>query len=425
MRFENYIINEARGIRAQKIGKLFKFVGNKSINGDNKNYVLQKIEDINIKQYEKYLDDLRGRMVITTNSYNKSFKNATFLFFTPESGSKNLVLIRFSQKISPIQNKDIGMKLLQSSESFGMKPQDFKIPHRTGYVNYLEHIRIMINTLFNKELLIKEYLHFLVNYVAKDKKAKLDIDVKNLPLGQIGKNFGEILGPIALFNDNNLFSVKFDKLKDFIVMPTAGNEKLLDYIIEKDGTNYNFSAKYKSGAAASLSSIYDIINKFPKEFVGFEKEIEALNVIMKNSSIEAPVILCREWGLIDEEHWIAWKQKKYDDPVWDNLKTKPPKAKDPEKFKDKPWWVLAIMAYMAADYMNSPRFKFDDLIIKAMNSVSVIQINMYLSGKGVPSFKITEDGRVDDVEVKVDAKKGYFATDRPKQRISFKIKARR
>jgi hypothetical protein len=425
MRFEDYLITEARGIRAEKIGKLFKFVGGTGINGDKNDYILQNIEDVPVDKYENYLDSLHGNMIITANKYNKSHKICTFLFFTSETGGKKIVIIRFANNVTNIQSKDVGMKLLQSSESFKMKPQDFKIPFRSKYEGYVQHIKIMIDMLYRQDKQLKNYLDFLVDYVIMGSKAKIETGIDGLPLNQIGKNFGEIIGPIALFNNKKLFNVSFDKQKDFILMPTAGNEKLLDYIIEKDGVNYNFSAKYESGAASSLSSIYDIIQKNPNEFTMYVKELDALETITQYSSIEAPVVLCKKWGFINEEQWQAWRNKDYNSPVWDELKrTKSPKAKDAEKVKEKPWWILAIMAYMSADYMNSDIFNFRDVILKAMSLVSVTQINMYLSPKGIPSFKVSGGESIKDVVVKIDAKKGYFATDRPKQKMSFKIKTK-
>jgi len=78
------------------------------------------------------------------------------------------------------------------------------------------------------------------------------------------------------------------------------------------------------------------------------------------------------------------------------------------------------MAHMAADYMNK-KFDFPNLILKAMRIVAVSQINMDLSSKGMPSFKVIEDG-IKKAVVKIDAGKGYFATGAPKQKMSFKIK---
>jgi hypothetical protein len=422
MRFEQYILNEARGIRADKIGKVFKFVGIGKLRGDERNYVLQNIEDVSIDVYESVIKKYYN--VVEANQPNPKNQYATFFSFTLEKKNTPLTIVRFFDKITNVQSKHIGMKLTTSSESFKMKPQDFKIPYKMDYKSYVNHIRMMINILYRNDELMVNYLNFLIDYVESNGKTKQRIDTSTLPINQIGKNFGEILGPIALFNDNKLFSVKFDKNKDFVIMPTAGNEKLLDYIIEKNnGIEYKFSAKYNKGAASSLSSIYDIIQNNKQKFLKFTKEIYVLDVIMNNTSIEAPVILCKEWGFINDEQWKAWQNKEWNLQIWDKLKnTKQPKAKNPEKASEKPWWILSIMAYMSADYMNSSKFNFKDLIISAMNIVAVTQINMYISSSGIPSFKANETSLVNNIKVVVDAKKGYFSTDRPKQRLSFKIK---
>jgi len=419
-RFEEYLmLNESRGIREDKIGLPFKFVGIGNIKGDKQIYILQKIDDIKISQYDNYKKHFKN--IIEVNKPTTRSKNVTFLQFASKKNI-TLTIVRFSDKITNIQSKNVGMELTTSSESFKMKPQDFKIPYMMDYRSYTNHIRMMINTLYGNDVLLNEYLHFLIDYVETDGKVKQSNDISSLPLNQIGKNFGEILGPIALFNNSKLFSKKFDKSSDRVIMPTAGNEKLLDYIIEKDGIKYNFSAKYNKGAASSLSSIYDIIKKTPSDFTEFSKEISVLDTITNYSSIEAPAVLCKEWGLINDEQWIAWKNKYYDSPVWDKLKeTKKPTATNPEKVNDKPWWILAIMAYMASDYMNSSRFNFKGLIMKAMSSVAVTQINMKLTSKGIPLFKTNENRKIEDIKVVVDAKKGYYSTDRPKQKLSFKI----
>jgi hypothetical protein len=411
-------LNEARGMRADKIGMLFQYTG------DNKKYILQQIEDIPIKQYNDYTDGIRGSIVKTINKLSNRSKYFTVISFISEKGNKRLILIRFIQKIAKFQGKDIGMKLANSSESLKIKPQDFKILSTMKYNNYVNHVRMMIDILFKNDIIMNEYLKYLMDYTING-KGKTNVDIKTLPLNQIGKNFGEILGPMALFNDSNLYTTKFDKSSDNILMPTAGNEKLLDFIIEKDGIKHNFSAKYKKGAASSLSSVYDIIQKYPNEFIEYSNEINTLDVIMKNKSSQAPTILCNNWGFINSEQWIAWNNKEYNSPVWSNLKeTKPPFPKNMNKVdENKPYWITAIMAYMCADYMNTSNFNFDGLILKSIKLVSVVQINMKLTSKGVPSFKVIGSD-IDKVKAIVDAKKGYFTTDTPKQRLSFKIQTK-
>ena len=70
--------------------------------------------------------------------------------------------------------------------------------------------------------------------------------------------------------------------------------------------------------------------------------------------------------------------------------------------------------------MNTSKFDFDGMILIAMKLKSVVQIKMKLSSKGVPSFKVIGEN-IEEVEAVVDATKSYYATDKPKQRLSFKI----
>ncbi len=416
MRLKLYLLNEARGIRHDKIGKRFKFLfGNKKI------HILKDIKDLPISQYEEEVGRLKGFNITILNKRTKSTKNVTFLTFEEEESNKKVIFIRFSNKIADIQPKQLGIKMIDSSESMNLKPKDFNIPSISTYSEYLNIIKSAILS-HDEDENIKNYMNFMISYVENGCRGNLpkDIEIKDIQINQIGKNFGEILGPIALFNVKGLFNIKFNKRRDHILMPTASNEKLIDYSIKKNDVIYNFSAKYKKGAATSLTSIYNIIKDNINEFLEFLEEVIVIDIIETNTAIKAPIILCEKWKLISNEQVKAWNRKDYNNPVWDEMKKKKkPKAKNPEAVKNKPWWILSIMANMVADYMNK-NLDFKSVILKSLNLSSVTQINMNIGSDGKPSFKIA-DNSLKEVKVSVDSSKAYFTTTKPKQKLSFKI----
>lgn len=170
-----------------------------------------------------------------------------------------------------------------------LKPDDIGINGKTfsGYSNLSRETKRKIESK-NINLMVKDYVLNLLdifengsfsksenkiiisrskeNYENSKKLEKSDLNV-------IYKNFGEVLGAIILGRIN----------KKEIVYPLAANEPFIDYYVG----NIAYSAKYKKGAAPTISDI--ALNKYDiaVDIVGKNSDIIKIFDVIRNNTLTA------------------------------------------------------------------------------------------------------------------------------------------
>lgn len=144
-------------------------------------------------------------------------------------------LVKFDNIQKPGTNSDV--KLL---------PKNLGVTGK--YLRINEYIAILLENISNGDLepSLKNYLQGLVMYYAK--KEPLSYLNKyyspNLPFNQIKKDFGELLGPLAIIKDNLLESKGINIPSNAtIFFPIRSNEPLLDYKIKTGDKEYSISSK--------------------------------------------------------------------------------------------------------------------------------------------------------------------------------------
>ena len=142
-----------------------------------------------------------------------------------------------------------------------LKPQEFGIVDKDFTIK--EYTKLLLTNIGDSKLTpeIKSYLEALVLYY--DKQVPLsyvrNLYNPNLPINEIKKDFGEILGPIAIIKDGLLKNKGINiPPTSKVFFPSRPNEPLLDYVIKAPRQSYSISAK--SGTTTNVVKPMDIIN---------------------------------------------------------------------------------------------------------------------------------------------------------------------
>jgi hypothetical protein len=146
----------------------------------------------------------------------------------------------------------------------------------------------------------RTYLLALFDYhsggsINKQKLTKIFQGVKDsVPLSDINKDFGEVLGPVAIL-DQELFrknKIILNKSGAKIYVPARPNEPLMDYAIYNGDKQYTISAK--SGTTTNVVKPPDILSLLSKDAKKLKKwsktkEYRILQILAQESIILGPI----------------------------------------------------------------------------------------------------------------------------------------
>lgn len=190
---------------------------------------------------------------------------------------------------------------VKSSGAASLKPQAFGIGDQQYiFSTYKKTVSDTIESRKDLSAESRTYLSALFDYhsggtTSKQKITKIFQQVKdNIPLGDINKDFGEVLGPVAILNQN-LFSkveINLNKGSSKIYVPLRPNEPLMDYAIITNQKKYIISAK--SGTTTNVVKPADIIallQKNPKTLKKWQNtdQFKILNTLAVESALVGPV----------------------------------------------------------------------------------------------------------------------------------------
>lgn len=191
-------------------------------------------------------------------------------------------------------------KAKSTNNSMLMKPQKFgrgrsRITNREiPYKNYPDEILNAIETTTALTSHQKDILRGLIlrinNVISKNElKTIFDNLGRCVRINTLNNDFGEVLGPIAILENNML---PIDKSTAVVYLPERGNEPLLDYKITDSERVYKISAKsgpttntLKPGHIKELIDIEDhLFNKYKRTH-----QYQVLRILHENSIKEGPI----------------------------------------------------------------------------------------------------------------------------------------
>jgi hypothetical protein len=232
----------------------------------------------------------------------------------------------------------------------------------------------------------------------------------------IGVDFGEVVAPLAMVSRNlaggNYQQVETDLLRPLgvswttatmVFYPEAENEALVDSQLGwPDGTVLRISSKAKDkGGAASTTSLYETIQKYPERFSNEDKAmlaqggryypfVNALKTISTNQTIPGTLKLGVDLGIINEQEtqiimqYVANKVVSGTQGLTKNLinllsvinaKTELPDYKVC-------WHLMAVVAKSVVQKLNQDKSLTAEFIKFILSRANLIQVGQYTHREG-------------------------------------------
>ena len=216
--------------------------------------------------------------------------------------SKALIQVKVNGKFMMVRVPfdNIAKPGVKSSGAASLKPQAFGVKDNVKYSvsNYYKLIKGTISERKDLSPNLKVYLDALLDHSCKkipDTKLSQIYDrvESDLPLNDIKKDFGEVIGPLAIFYKKLLAPKGISVTQNMqILVPLRPNEPLMDYSIIEGTKKYIISAK--SGETTNVvkpGDILDLIAKDPAKLKKWKntKEYNVLKVLSENSVLIGPI----------------------------------------------------------------------------------------------------------------------------------------
>jgi hypothetical protein len=232
-----------------------------------------------------------------------------------EYDSKPQIRVSIGGKVQTVRFKFDGLTKPgnKASAAVSLKPQAFNVITTTP-IQLTEYKKRLLDALQERTDLagpIKGYLAELVHYwsgdyAAKTRASKLYARISaDIPVNDINKDFGEVLGPLAVMKHNILAGTGHERdvnATSGIYIPARPNEPLMDY---KVGT---VVISAKSGTTTNTVKPNDILGLLAKNPALHRKyqrtnEWQVLNILSANSALQGPVAAAR---FLLENKFDAW-----------------------------------------------------------------------------------------------------------------------
>lgn len=189
---------------------------------------------------------------------------------------------------------------VKSSGAVSLKPQSFNVRDKKYSISeYKSTVKAAIEEHPNLSGELKTFLTLLFDYysnggVSESKVTTIFKSLKdNLPINDISKDFGEVLGPVAIPLKGVL------RGKGFIIpasaqvyLPERPNEPLMDYAFYSGKKTYIISAK--SGTTTNVVKPADIISLLNRDPVKIRKwqdtqQYQVLRILAENNILTGPI----------------------------------------------------------------------------------------------------------------------------------------
>jgi hypothetical protein len=296
---------------------------------------------------------------------------------------------------------------VRASAAVSLKPQSFGIGEQKYLIS--EYAKVVANHIEDRKDLtpeLRSYLAAIFDYYATgnttaDQVTAIFNAVKSdIPINDINKDFGEVLGPVACYK-LQLFKSKGIVLSNAarVYVPERPNEPLMDYGLYDGKKQYIISAK--SGTTTNTvkpSDILNLLKKNPKKATKWNKskEWKLLQMLAENSILVGPIkAVAAIYGIIPTEAANTVTRLKYDEKAF----AKFIKENDYLKTKNKPT-VNEIM--YECEKLIQKDTKEGNLnmneIFSAAIAESVLYVKFLLDPSGVGTWKVTASDDVSNIK---------------------------
>jgi len=331
-----------------------------------------------------------------------------------------------------------------TKENFSIKPSDL-VEEEKQY-NVDELVSDVNNKLQQTSDGIPEDMKSMISQFMDSVVTGEEIFVENAKKYEnaITNYVGEILGPIALINQNFITgdydSVKKDLLDPFdatiedmtVLFPASKNNPLADSVLSNGEVEILVSSKAGAGAAASVKSLTDILGDLPEHTLNqlsskFEEDLNDLDIIKNENQLMGPLQLGVKYKLItdDQKDTIV-------NLVKENIKELPVDMEDMASSVNANidnanynagYHILSVVARDVSDKINE-RGTFGDMVRGVLNNSTMVQLHLKVKSRGedlaIKEFLVKYPPKFEGT-IKLDSKKNYYSTG-IKGKYTFKIK---
>ena len=242
-----------------------------------------------------------------------------------------------------------------------------------------------------------------------------------IPLNDINKDFGEVLGPVAILNQGLLQNKKISLSKGStkIYVPSRPNEPLMDYGLIQGDKTYIISAK--SGTTTNVVKPQDILSllaKDPKKVKKWAKtkQYRLLQILSENSILVGPVKAVAEFypDLISKSAADSFSSKDYDKKGFAKFFSKTLYFKD--KKDPTPNEIMYECEKIIQDESKNGDLKLADIFSDAIEN-QVIYVKFEINKRGLGDWSVTTSDDFKNIKdhrpVYLRSKNGYTrASDR-------------
>lgn len=265
-----------------------------------------------IQAWNKYFrgKDVQTVMKSESDAYDQNDNKLNFklkvnediiVFDTDTYSSKILVKRIYDNKLYKVTFNNIQKPGRKSAVK--LKPQTFGIGE-TKY-NIEDYVDLVLSNIEERTDILPElktYLQALVLYYAgfEDLTYLKQCYRNNFPFNDIKKDYGEVIGPIAIIKkqilkDNGIKIPTNNTPK--IYMPSRPNEPLMDYSIISGDKTYVISAK--SGTTTNVvkpKDIIDLLSKSPIKLKKYEstQQFKILKQLSDNGIVDGAILAASE-----------------------------------------------------------------------------------------------------------------------------------
>jgi hypothetical protein len=230
---------------------------------------------------------------------------ANVVYIDALSESHTRVAVRYGKDI--VYTNVDNLTKPKSLTTVNLQPQAFGVVGRELSVSeYVRELRTQIQSRSDITGDLETYLLDLVNYSYTGTANFGGYDIRDLPLADIIKYFGEVLGPIHCLKRGLL--TKFNLgvgLSTKILIPTSKTEPLLDYyLVKQDGKRIPISAK--STGTSNPLKVDIIVSKIKNSPILLRKyqnttEFKILDAINNNTMMDGPFVGAMLLGEITDQ----------------------------------------------------------------------------------------------------------------------------
>lgn len=315
---------------------------------------------------------------------------------------------------------------IKASGAASLKPQAFNVgEQKYSFSVYRKTVMDAIESRKDLSAPLRSYIGALFDYYSGGKTTKQQIskifsNVKgSIPINDINKDFGEVLGPVAILEEGLFRKVKINLNKGStkIYIPSRPNEPLMDYAVIMGDQQYTISAK--SGTTTNVVKPPDIINlisKNPKKLRKWSKtkEYKVLELLAQGTVVSGPVSVIAYLypNLIDSAAANTITKTSYDEKLFSKFISKNEYLK-----KKKSPTAIEIMYECEKMIQNETKTKsldMSDIFSDAIeDQVFYVKFEVDASGIGLWELNSSEDFKKakNNSLVYLRTKNGYTRAD--------------